>query len=151
MDSKTKVAILIPGMLAILLFISSEVAARDLKEEGVLKETSKVGDAKLVGGGLQGSGRGSPTPVFPGRGIPGRGFPGQGFPGQGFPGQGFPGQGFPFPGQGYPLVPGQGFPGQGFPGQGFPGQGFPGQGFPGQFRCINGCCYGNARGCLACC
>lgn len=60
--------------------------------EGVLKETSKVGDAKLVGGGLQGSGRGSPTPVFPGRGIPGRGFPGQGFHGQGFPGQGFPGQ-----------------------------------------------------------
>ncbi|KHN44730.1 Nodulin-24 [Glycine soja] len=47
----SKMAILILGLLAMLLLISSEVAARNLKEEAV-QETNEVADAKLVAGGV---------------------------------------------------------------------------------------------------
>ncbi|XP_028200005.1 nodulin-24 isoform X26 [Glycine soja] len=47
----SKMAILILGLLAMLLLISSEVAARNLKEAGeAVQETNEVADAKLVAG-----------------------------------------------------------------------------------------------------
>ncbi|KHN36464.1 nodulin-16-like [Glycine soja] len=50
MDSKTKIALLIPGMLAMLLLFS-KVAARDFNEGEVVKETNEEGNAKSDGGG----------------------------------------------------------------------------------------------------
>ncbi|XP_028200003.1 nodulin-24 isoform X24 [Glycine soja] len=48
----SKMAILILGLLAMLLLISSEVAARNLKEAGeAVQETNEVADAKLVAAG----------------------------------------------------------------------------------------------------
>ncbi|KAH1093179.1 hypothetical protein GYH30_039081 [Glycine max] len=46
----SKMAILILGLLAMLLLISSEVAARNLKEGEAVQETNEVADAKLVAG-----------------------------------------------------------------------------------------------------
>nr|ACU16779.1 unknown [Glycine max] len=47
----SKMAMLILGLLAMLLLISSEVAARNLKEAGeAVQETNEVADAKLVAG-----------------------------------------------------------------------------------------------------
>ncbi|TKY56947.1 Nodulin-16 protein [Spatholobus suberectus] len=88
MGSKTKIAISIPGLVAMLLLISSQVAARNLKGE-VVKETNEVGDSKLVG-------RGSFGVNIPGIGgdIPGiGGLPGGGGGGGGYGGGYFPGQG----------------------------------------------------------
>eukprot|EP00256_Glycine_max_P044804 XP_006596611.2 keratin, type II cytoskeletal 2 epidermal-like [Glycine max] len=103
MDSKRKIALLIFGLLAMLLFISSEVAARELKE--------------VTGAGLSG-----------GRGVNFGGFGGIG----GGPGFRFGfNNGFPLFFPGFPSF--RGFPGfPGFSGgPGFPGTGFPGTGFPG--------------------
>ncbi|XP_014621956.1 nodulin-24 isoform X47 [Glycine max] len=47
----SKMAILILGLLAMLLLISSEVAARNLKEGEAVQETNEVADAKLVAAG----------------------------------------------------------------------------------------------------
>ncbi|XP_027330054.1 glycine-rich cell wall structural protein-like [Abrus precatorius] len=124
----SKLAILILGLLAMLLVISSEVAARDLaetsKEADTVEETKDlVGDAKYPGGGYGG-------------GYPGHGG-GGGYPGRGGYGGGYPGHGG-----------GGGYPGRGGYGGGYPGHG----GHGGGGYCRHGCCGGSyGGGCRRCC
>ncbi|KAG5053136.1 hypothetical protein AAZX31_02G249700 [Glycine max] len=95
MGLKTKITLLIIP-LAMLLFVSSEVSARDFQEGKVVQEANNGGDAKLFGGGsfFPGGGIGGGAGYFPGGGIGGGGgggfFPGGGIGGGGFlPGRGF--------------------------------------------------------------
>ncbi|XP_061360696.1 cold and drought-regulated protein CORA-like [Gastrolobium bilobum] len=97
----SKVTVLILGLLAMVLLISSEVAARDLAEASsnsekaeVVKETNEVGDAKYggyPGGGNPGYGGGG-NPGY-GGGYPGRGGGNPGY-GGGYPGRGGHGGGY---------------------------------------------------------
>ncbi|TKY56948.1 Glycine-rich protein [Spatholobus suberectus] len=85
----SKMAILILGLLAMLLLVSSDVAATNSKEV-----TNGVADAKYPGGG-----HGGGYPGY-GGGYPGRGggYPGRGgYPGHG---SGYPGRGGGYPGRG---------------------------------------------------
>ncbi|KAG4953230.1 hypothetical protein JHK87_038824 [Glycine soja] len=138
MGLKSKIALLITGLLAMLLFISSEVAAaRNLKEGEVVRETNRVGDAKLVGGIHDVSKLSIP-------GIGGN-FIGGVFPGN--IGGGYIGGSIPIIGGGY-IGGGGGFPNIGG------GGGFPniGGGFQGQAFCRFSCCVQDAMGrCLRCC
>ncbi|XP_020210011.1 dormancy-associated protein 2-like [Cajanus cajan] len=123
----SKMAILILGLLAMLLLVSSEVASTNSNEE-----TNGVDDAKYPGGGYGGG--------YPGNGG---GYPGNG--GGGYRGGGgYPGHGGGYPGHG------GGYPGHGggYPGHG--GGGYPGRG--GGY-CRHGCCGGRTyRGdCKRCC
>ncbi|KAH1211782.1 hypothetical protein AAZX31_14G050100 [Glycine max] len=86
-----KMAILILGLLAMFLLVSSEVASTNSKEV-----TNGVEDAKYPGGGYGGGYPGNGGGGYPGRGggYPGRG---GGYPGRG---GGYPGRGGGYPGRG---------------------------------------------------
>ncbi|KAL2317046.1 hypothetical protein Fmac_030922 [Flemingia macrophylla] len=134
MDSK--MALLILGLFAIVLLVSSEVASTNSKEE-----TNGVADAKYPGGGYGGGYPGNGRGGYPGNG-------GGGYPGNG--GGGYPGN----RGGGYPGNRGGGYPGNG--GGGYPGNGgggYPGHGGGGGRYCRYGCCGGRTyRGdCRRCC
>ncbi|KAJ1389034.1 Glycine rich protein [Sesbania bispinosa] len=128
MGSK-KALILILGLLAMVLLISSEVAARDLAEtssnskEGheVVEKTNGVNDAKYGGYPGYGGGYGGGYPGY-GGGYPGRGGYGGGYPGRGGYGGGYPGRG------GY-------------------GGGYPGRGGYCRYGCCGGGYYGGCRRC----
>ncbi|RYR00109.1 hypothetical protein HN51_049798 [Arachis hypogaea] len=72
----SRVAILMLGLLAMVLLISSEVAARNLAEK-VDKEKNRLGDAKYGGGGYPGYGHNG------GGGSPGSHHGGSRYPGHG--------------------------------------------------------------------
>ncbi|KNA08298.1 hypothetical protein SOVF_163850 [Spinacia oleracea] len=163
--------VLLLCLLAIVLFISSEVAAKDstqtsttsqdIKDKKVDTEIEDAKHRRFPGGGYGG---GYPRRGYPGRGY-GRGNPGGGYPGGGYggnPGGGYPGGGYGGnPGGGYGGNPGGGYPGGGYggnpgggyggyPGGGRGGGGYGGGGGPGE-ECNNGCCYRGYNGCSRCC
>ncbi|KAL3506533.1 hypothetical protein ACH5RR_031915 [Cinchona calisaya] len=137
MGSKTLLFLCIS--LAIILMITSEVAARELAETSTSVynskpfETNGVEEAKYPGGGYGG---------FPGGGY--GGYPGGGY--GGYPGGGYGG----YPGGGYGGYPGGGY--GGYPGGGYGGNPGGGYGGGGGGYCRFGCCgqsfYG--RGCRCC-
>ncbi|CAI9776141.1 unnamed protein product [Fraxinus pennsylvanica] len=129
MGSKT---ILLIGLLAMVLLISSEVLARELSQTSTNKEAEKtngVEEAKNRGGGFG---------VLFGGGYPGGGY--GGYPGGGYPGGGYGG------------YPGGGYPGGGY--GGYPGGGYPGGRYGGGWGyCRYGCCgpsYYPNWGCRCC-
>ncbi|KAI3470075.1 hypothetical protein Pfo_026738 [Paulownia fortunei] len=135
----SKAIVFVGLLLATVLLISSEVAARELAETSNTVDTSKeaektngadVNDAKYPGGGYGG-------------------YPGGGY--GGYPGGGYGG----YPGGGYGGYPGRGGYGGGYPGRGGYGGGYPGRGGYGGGRggyCRYGCCgQSYYRGGCRCC
>ncbi|KAL3829304.1 hypothetical protein ACJIZ3_018106 [Penstemon smallii] len=128
MGSKTMLCVGI--FLAMVLLISSEVAARDLlaAETSNTVDTSEHKDGPGVDDAKYGG--------YPGGGG---GYPGGG---GGYPGRGGGGGGYP----------GRGGGGGGYPGRGGGGGGYPGRGGGGGGYCRYGCCGRNyKRGSCRCC
>ncbi|CBI28785.3 unnamed protein product, partial [Vitis vinifera] len=149
----SKAFVFLALLWAVLLLISSEVAARDLAETSteqkkteVAAKTNGVDDAKYPGyGGYPGGGNGG----YPGGGY--GGYPGGG--NGGYPGGG--NGGYPGGGNGgYPGGGNGGYPGGGNGGSGRGGYGGnQGRGGYGGGYCRYGCCSGGSygRGCRRCC
>ncbi|CAJ1971091.1 unnamed protein product [Sphenostylis stenocarpa] len=156
MGSKTKIALLIPVLLAMLLLISPKVAmaASHFEEGETVKETNAVNGRLIDGynipdivGGIVGGIVGSIISRIPGIGGAGGNLPGTGGAGDNLPVIGGAGGNFPGIVGGNIPVGGGGISGIG--GSGYPGQG----GYIGRQYCPYDCCVWALRGgyCATCC